>query len=281
LTYGNNDIFRWQGRDWVTWPSVIPVVQDPNRKSWLGSFPTISEAVLAFAAWTNGVGWHDFPATVFSPTYRASDAAGESASSRGLSDGAGNYLSVVRDLTQDLRDHRSRRQILARLHSLNPTVRSIELDSLLSPSKVIVGHQQDATSFLLDLGQESDGFRRFYSYLLALYQTPPKLVLMFEEPENGLYPGALQDLAEEFSAAASESRSQVLLTTHSPNLLDGINVDCIRVVDLDLSTMKTRVGRLEESQAEAVRDSLLHPGELFTVDRARIEPSSPNETLTI
>ena len=41
----------------------------------------------------------------------------------------------------------------------------------------------------LDLTEESDGFRRFYAHLLALYQTPPKQTLVFEEPENGIYPG--------------------------------------------------------------------------------------------
>jgi predicted ATPase len=189
---------------------------------------------------------------------------------KGLLDDGVNYLSVINDLTQDLRDQRSRRQIFARLKQINPTVRSVELDDIRQPQRVIVGHDLGGVNIALDLAQESDGFRRYYAHLLALYQTPPKQVLMFEEPENGIYPGALQNLAEEFVAAPAEERGQILLTTQSPQLLDGFDPESIRVVDLDPQTQQTRIGALDPDQRDAVKESLLQPGELLTVDPARI-----------
>jgi predicted ATPase len=153
---------------------------------------------------------------------------------------------------------------------VNETVRSVELDSIQNPQRVIVGHQIGPARIPLHLSQESDGFRRYYAHLLSLYQTPPKQVLMFEEPENGVYPGALRNLAEEFAAAPREGRGQILLTTQSPALLDGFEPDQIRVVELDPATQQTRIGPLDPAQADTVRERLLEPGELLTVDTARI-----------
>jgi predicted ATPase len=104
-------------------------------------------------------------------------------------------------------------------------------------------------------------------------QLPPKQTLVFEEPENGIYPGALALLAHEFKAAPSAGRGQVILTTHSPNLLDHFTADEIRVVVLD--GFQTRIGRISQEQQESLKEQLLEPGELLTVDPARIAETEP------
>ena len=105
--------------------------------------------------------------------------------------------------------------------------------------------------------------------MLALYQTPSKLSLVFEEPENAIFPGALSLLADEFKAAPRENRGQVILTTHSPILLDSFDVDSVRAVDMhDGSTL---VARVAKEQRQAVKDRLLTTGELLTVEKARLE----------
>jgi predicted ATPase len=143
----------------------------------------------------------------------------------------------------------------------------VELDSLQNPQKAFVGHSFLEKTLTLELGQESDGFRRFYAHLLALYQKPSKQTLIFEEPENGIYPGALSLLADEFKAAPESGRGQVLLTTHSPALLDHFSADQIRVVEL--VDLETKIGPLAEDQKESLQEELLHAGELLTVDPAR------------
>ena len=66
----------------------------------------------------------------------------------------------------------------------------------------------------------SDGTLKMLAYLIVLSDpTPPPFVGM-EEPENFLYPRLLYELAEEISA--STSRTQVLVTTHSPYLVDAV-----------------------------------------------------------
>jgi hypothetical protein len=130
-----------------------------------------------------------------------------------------------------------RKGIAATLRRINPTVVSLELDSLRDPQKVIVAHRLKDKILPLELRQESDGFRRFYAHLLAVYQTPPKQTL-------------------------------VLLTTHSPALLDQFSSEHIRVVKL--VDLETRIGPLAEEQREALSEELLHAGELLTVDPARL-----------
>ena len=111
--------------------------------------------------------------------------------------------------------------------------------------------------------------RRFYAHLLALYQTPAKLLLVFEEPENAIFPGALSLLADEFKAAPREHRGQVIITTHNPILLDSFDVDDVRAVEMREGA--TVVGRVSKEQQQSVRDHLLTTGELLTVDRARLD----------
>ena len=148
----------------------------------------------------------------------------------------------------------------------------MELNDIQNPSRVVVGHRFDGKTLALDLSQESDGFRRFYAHLLAIYQRPPKQTLIFEHPEDGIHPGALSLLAEEFKAAPEEGHGQVILTTHSPKLLDHFDVEQIRVVEL--VGLETRIGFISAEQMEAIRDKLLEPGELLTVDPARMQPEA-------
>ena len=269
LVVGDQVVFDRTDKNWIKWPGegAPPAIAQPI---YLNSFPTVSPAVLAYTVWTTGIGWHDFPASVFK---QPSTSGGGQAKVSGLEDGAANFLEVIREMSQDLCNQLAQPQILARIKQINPTVESLGLNSLTQPQHVAVAHQVGDRRIRLDLSQESDGFRRYYAHLLALYQRPPKQVLMFEEPENGVFPGALSNLAEEFKKAPAAGRGQVLLTTQSPDLLDGFTPDELRVVELDEKQM-TRIRPLDPDQAEALRTQLLEPGELLTVDPARQAPAS-------
>ncbi len=64
----------------------------------------------------------------------------------------------------------------------------------------------------------SDGTLRFLFLLTVLASPNPAPLIAIDEPETGLHPSMLPIVAE-YAADASE-RSQVILTTHSPQLLD-------------------------------------------------------------
>jgi len=232
----------------------------------LGRIPSISEIVIAFTALTSGIGCYVFSDKVLSQPVSTNQRTW------GLADDAGNFLDTLRDLLSDLQRLNLRKSIVAALQRVNPSISSVELNDIQNPSKVVVGHRFDGKTLALDLTQESNGFRRFYAHLLAIYQLPPKQTLLFEHPEDGIHPGALSLLAEEFKAAPEQGHGQVIMTTHSPKLLDHFDVKQIRLVEL--AGWETRIGFISDEQLEAIREKLLEPGELFTVDPARMQPEA-------
>ncbi len=64
----------------------------------------------------------------------------------------------------------------------------------------------------------SDGTLRFLMLLAILANPSPGELIAIDEPETGLHPGMFPIIAE-FAAAASE-KATVILTTHSPQILD-------------------------------------------------------------
>ena len=70
----------------------------------------------------------------------------------------------------------------------------------------------------------SDGTIKMFAYLVLLNDPNPFPLLAVEEPENQLYPELLQELAEEFRDYARRG-GQVFVSTHSPEFLNGLNLD--------------------------------------------------------
>ena len=263
-----NDAGQWK---WDKTPNVSPTPRPDSEHTMLGQFPSLQQVVFANAALSTGIGCYHFPASTLTLALEPQTQRGQNLfkSIPGLSDNAANYLKIMRGITQDFHRPNIRKNLLASLHALNSSIESVELDSLTNPQRAIIGHKAVDRVFALSLEQESDGLRRFYAHLLALYQTPSKLTLLFEEPENAIFPGALSLLADEFKAAPRENRGQVILTTHNPTLLDSFDVDNVRAVDM--RDGRTLVGRVATEQSQAVKDHLLTTGELLTVDRARLD----------
>lgn len=112
------------------------------------------------------------------------------------------------------------------------------------------------------LGQESDGTIRMLGLLTALYQEPAQPFISIEEPEANIHPGALAVLASVLDEASL--RSQVLVTTHSPDMLDHLPVESFLVVEKVGDT--THVGPLDASQVASVRQRLFTPGELLRME---------------
>ena len=115
---------------------------------------------------------------------------------------------------------------------------------------------------LFDLSQESDGTVRLLGLLTALYQERPPSLIGIEEPELTIHPGAQAVLADVMVEATL--RTQVLVTTHSPDLIDQLPIESLRAVQIVDGC--TRVGPVSETQAEAVREGLFTSGELHSME---------------
>lgn len=70
----------------------------------------------------------------------------------------------------------------------------------------------------------SDGTIKMFAYLVLLHDPKPHPLLCVEEPENQLYPKLMGELAEEFRLYAQRG-GQVLVSTHSPDFLNAVNLE--------------------------------------------------------
>jgi predicted ATPase len=110
----------------------------------------------------------------------------------------------------------------------------------------------------------SDGTVRVLGILLALNQVGngvPIPLIGIEEPETALHPAALGVLADALRDAST--RTQVIVTSHSPDLLDDQ-----RITDSELRAVvgegnETLVGPLDARGRQILRDRLSTPGELL------------------
>lgn len=112
-------------------------------------------------------------------------------------------------------------------------------------------------SFDLTAASMSDGTLRALAALVAVFQEtysgPPSLVAI-EEPETSLHPAASAALVDALDEATG--RTQVLITTHSTELLDNetIRPDNIRVVEM--VDGETTLAKLDEASYEIIRRRL-------------------------
>lgn len=118
-----------------------------------------------------------------------------------------------------------------------------------------------------DASQESDGTLRCAGILTALLQLPPLTLIGVEEPELTVHPGAIPVLYDFFRQASR--KSQILLTTHSPALLDLLKVEEIRVVERKEGV--TQIVPLAADQRDAIKQSLFTAGELMRAEGLRSE----------
>ena len=77
----------------------------------------------------------------------------------------------------------------------------------------------------------STGTLRILALLACLRHPYPPPLLVVEEVENGLDPRTINLLVEEFRAAINEKKTQIIVTTHSPYLLDLLDLSQIVVVE--------------------------------------------------
>jgi predicted ATPase len=74
---------------------------------------------------------------------------------------------------------------------------------------------------LVSASQVSDGLLLVLGYLTLLHLPDPPRLILIEEPENGIHPKRIQEVLTILrTLVAEQNRCQVVLTTHSPYVLD-------------------------------------------------------------
>ena len=94
----------------------------------------------------------------------------------------------------------------------------------------------------------------------------------FEERDLSIHPGALAVLSEVIQEAAT--RSQVLITTQSPDLISRFSADQLRVVER-VGT-ETKIGPIDEGQQEAINQQLFSAGDLLRIEGLHVSAQEEN-----
>jgi predicted ATPase len=173
----------------------------------------------------------------------------------GNNSGASDLRAALAKLTGDVRDFRVR-QIGGYLNAefLHET-----------PRRRVKDRQK-----WFECAQESDGTLRVAGIVTALVQDPPLTLIGIEEPELTVHVGAIPLLFDYLKQASQ--REQVLLTTHSIELLELLDVDDLRVVERRDGV--TTVARVRQDQREAVKRRLMTVGEIIGME-GRLQPELP------
>jgi len=117
----------------------------------------------------------------------------------------------------------------------------------------------------------SDGTLRALGVLTALFQRSDDYaptVVGIEEPETALHPAASAALREALMRAAEDT--QVIVTSHSPDLLDDASIDPDTILAVTATGGDTCIAPVDEASRTVLRQQLFSVGELLRLNQ--LEP---------
>lgn len=176
----------------------------------------------------------------------------------------GNAAAVLRVLQDRFPDRYQR--VCGLLQAVVPEINTVEGATVAARQVLLFverGRGPDAAMPLF-APDVSDGTLRMLGLLLAAYQPATPSVLLIEEPEATIHPAAVDVVMSVLIDAAK--RSQVLVSTHSPDVLDygSIPDGAIRVVAK--TKARTVIAPIANASRDAIRRRLYSPGELLRSD---------------
>jgi predicted ATPase len=166
-----------------------------------------------------------------------------------------NWASVLKNLRKTAAGKRTLERIKEMMQVVMPTLQDVLVSTAGSYLVPKFRFKDDAaeSSHDFDPAQLSDGTLRIFGMLLALYQNPAPSLIVLEEPEQTVHPGVLGMLAEAFREVSE--RTQIIITSHSPYLVDHFDPEQVRVVSMHAG--KTQIFPIQHAQVEAVKRQLM------------------------
>lgn len=170
-----------------------------------------------------------------------------------------NWVSVLRDLAKS----KAKADLLAALRKLTGDIEDIRVGKaggyIVAEFKQTVVGSKSKRWF--GASQQSDGTLRVAGLLTALLQSTRPSVMGVEEPELTVHPGVIAMVYEHLAEASDQT--QILMTTHSPVLLDVVDLERASLFAVERRDGETRVERVADTNLAPARDRLLSLGELM------------------
>ena len=115
---------------------------------------------------------------------------------------------------------------------IRPTTVHVKADHTYRRTDCFILSFRTAHSKLLPVTSVSDGVMLSLAFMALRHAPEPPKVLLIEEPENGVHPGSLKEIVKTLREL-SEKGTQIILTTHSPYLVDEVQPEEVRVFAKD------------------------------------------------
>lgn len=216
---------------------VLRQISDPNRFLPLYTLKTAIEAVSAY----------DYFDTTLKSVIRQPASYGTD--ERLLSSGE-NLVQIL----HRIRNHHSLDydKIENLLKNINPNFKDINFDFL--GSKLYLVLREKGLAKTVGVEHISDGTLRFLLLLTVLYNPDRGSLVCIDEPEIGLHPDMINTVAEAIKYASK--KTQVIVATHSPLLLNSFELSDILIFEKD-SSNKTIVAQKNEEDFEDWNENYL------------------------
>ncbi|HEX9731556.1 MAG TPA: AAA family ATPase [Thermoanaerobaculia bacterium] len=179
-----------------------------------------------------------------------------------LSASGENLTSIFKMLSRSRSHKQAREEIISSLRLAMPSLEDIRVRSLGGLMMPMFRVSETDGRHDFNVSQISDGTLRLLGLLTALYQPRGPDVLALEEPEQTMHPAVLAVLADAIRDVSE--RRQILVTTHSPHMVEHFRADEIRTVEI--RDGETSVRPLSGDQQKAVREHLFTLGELMAME---------------
>lgn len=158
-------------------------------------------------------GWHLSYLTA--DNTRGTPEAGQQERLSQTGDNLANVIQYLKEQYPERLEH-----ILGILQNRIPRLESVEAD-LMADGRLLLQIKDAPFERPVLAKYASDGTHKMLAYLVVLYDPDPPPSIGIEEPENHLHPRLLPELTEECRIAAN--RTQLMVTTHSPFFVNGVN----------------------------------------------------------
>ena len=180
------------------------------------------------------------------------------------------FAQLPSDMKQDIQEY---------LSIIVPGVRGVEVEKF-GDKEMLVFRQDvvgDKHPWRFHVNNMSDGTLRLLGILVALFQgnhdTHKHVSLVgIEEPEIAMHPAMVGALLDEFRHAVRNA--QVIITTHSPDLLDDKHLDVDSILAVETHNGNTLIAPVDDASRSVVNNKLFTVGDLLQRDQLQPDLTS-------
>lgn len=184
--------------------SILAQVRDPGRYKVLQYLQDSYSKIQMYRDWSFGP---HAPLRRPGKTDERSDVLGRS----------GQNLAVVAAAMSG----KVKKQVIQAMQALYADIRDIHVRPVAGGSLQLF--LEEANEVEIPASRLSDGTLRYLSLLIILLDAKPPPLIVIEEPEMGLHPDVIPQVARRLKEASE--RTQLVVTTHSRMLIDALGDD--------------------------------------------------------